>query len=543
MVGIVSVRWNGYDSKYQVESTNMKKWLIVQAYWYFDEITGEFHYRVEQPSRGLRETGQFEVINVHIFHPFFPHLAETADLLILHLLPDAEITAVIKHRRQKGLPTVFEMADNFLEVGPWVADEDAHRNPIIRQNFLYHAALCDALQLNTTRLQGIFGSINDHILLYENQMDVLAPVQKKTAPFTIGWGGSIGHRTDLIRIKHALKDFLLAHDDVHFAYMGQEELFRELFNDFPSEKTSVTPAGPVNAYYDFLKNLHVGIAPLQDTGFNYCRSDIKHLEYAAAGAASLLSKAPAYLEHLNQNGSAFFFDSPDEFKQKLESLYLHREQIQPAVEATQRYIKSRRWWLNQAELKKEHYLQLIKTEPGVNELPEFPVPQSLMTHVRLGIHHMDAQNFDQSLHYFNQAIELLPAYHQAHYWKRELLLQWGKNSEVIKSLESYQANAIYQPLAIQQLCAAVKTEMPDQYEQLFAQIDDPLLQYSLEPERFQPEDLLAVNPYHYFSIRQLAAKILQERKASPDYQTCLEWGHKMDPENTDIDECLKRYFP
>ena len=516
----------------------MKKWLIVQAYWYFDEITGEFHYRVKQPSLGLQETGKFDVLNVHIFHPFFPYLAEIADLLILHLLPDAEVTSIIQYRKSKGLPTLFEIADNFLEVGPWVAAHDAHRNPEMRQNLLYHASICDGLQLNTTRLQEQFGSINSSTYLLENQMDTVEPCFKAEETFTLGWGGSIGHKTDLLHIREHLKGFLDSHKQSRFAYMGQRALFDELFSDFPRDQTSYTEAGPIKDYYQFLKQVDLGIAPMLKTGFNYCRSDVKHLEFAAFGAGSLLSSAPAYTEYWTENETAFFFENPEMFTSKLEFLFANRQLIRSAAEKSIQHIKKARWWTQQAEKRAEIYSAIIQSEPQDRDVPQLPVPSGIMNCVRVGIFHMEQHDYSKSMEFFDQAVGQLPSYHQAQFWRRELLLRMGRAAEVLKSAESYTPCPSYEQLLIQQLCAAAKTVKPEKFELLLNNVHDPNQIFKLAPERFTPLEMLQLNPFHVASLKQLAFTSLLENKIQPAWKTYFETGLKLDPYDQDFKICL-----
>jgi len=520
----------------------VKKWLIVQAYWYFDEITGEFHYRVHQPAKALNQRDDFLVLNVHVFHPFFPYLAEQADLLILHLLPDIEAGAAIRFRKSQNLPTLFEIADNFLDVGPWVAEGDAHRNPEIRQNMLYHAHLCDALQINNTRLKDPFESVNKNVLLYENQIDRVSDREPDTpskAPFTIGWGGSIGHRTDLLPFLPALKEFLNAHRDSRFSYMGQSELFQELFSDFPQEQISFKESGPIDSYYDFLKTIDVGIAPLENTDFNRCRSDIKHLEFAAMGACSLLAKSPPYLEYHRDAKNALFFDTPETFLSQLEFLYNHPEERHQIASKAKAFAKSKRWHEDLVTAKVEDYRSLLKTTPKVHPVEEVPSAQNLMTYVRVGIYHMELQNHNRAEELFDNAIRQLPTYHQAHYWKRELLMRTGRDEEVLETAGSYQPSPMFEDLFIQQLASAASRTRPDRFESILEQIRDQNARFDLAPHRFNIEEILSENPYHYRTLAKLAAQCVQEGSIDDKWYSYLRWAQRIDPDNPDFKACAK----
>ena len=195
------------------------KYLVVQVFWYFDQVTGEFNYRIRKPGEILAQHPDFLVCNIHLFHPLFSQLALAADLLVLHLLADEEVGHIIALRKKLGKPTIYEIPDNFLSLGPWVGDDDALRNPQVRQNFLFNASHCDALQLSSPELQKTFGYLNPRIQVFENQTDrFCAPSAGDT--FVFGWGGSKGHEADLAEVAPAIERFCRDHPDAVFSYMG-----------------------------------------------------------------------------------------------------------------------------------------------------------------------------------------------------------------------------------------------------------------------------------------------------------------------------------
>ena len=55
-------------------------------------------------------------------------------------------------------------------------------------------------------------------------------------------------------------------------------------------------------YRSWLNSLHIGLAPLLPTDYNRCRSDVKFLDYAAAGAVAMLQNEAPYQAGLRCNG-------------------------------------------------------------------------------------------------------------------------------------------------------------------------------------------------------------------------------------------------
>ena len=88
--------------------------------------------------------------------------------------------------------------------------------------------------------------------------------------------------------------------------MGSKEI-QEAFRDLPDHKKKYFPSGSLQHYYAFLSELDVGIAPLKDTAFNRCRSDVKFLEYAVSGVTPVLSDLEPYRNSVAHGETGFLF--------------------------------------------------------------------------------------------------------------------------------------------------------------------------------------------------------------------------------------------
>ncbi len=87
--------------------------LIVQLYSGQNGSTGDFIYRIEQPARWLSKLKGVEVVNIDLLNVSDWTPLIKAPLLILHHLSDPDLLPIIKKRREFGLPTIYELADNF----------------------------------------------------------------------------------------------------------------------------------------------------------------------------------------------------------------------------------------------------------------------------------------------------------------------------------------------------------------------------------------------------------------------------------------------
>jgi hypothetical protein len=250
-------------------------------------------------------------------HPAFAGAALSSDVVVVHMLPHREIESLIRIRRGRGLPTVFEISDNFLAIGPWLPPRHLMRSPLVRQNLLYYAATSDAVQVYSPGLAELAAHLNPNIIALDPYVEIQRP-RAKPSRFVFGWGGTTSHERDLAPIAPAIVAFCSRHADAVFAFMGDAAMFARLFGALPREQARVQPFGSSGAYLKFVRSLHVGLAPLAASSFNDGRTDTKFATYAACGAVALLQDAPAHAAH---RGRALLFGTPGQMLERLESLY------------------------------------------------------------------------------------------------------------------------------------------------------------------------------------------------------------------------------
>ncbi len=128
-----------------------------------------------------------------------------------------------------------------------------------------------------------------------------APRPSPQRPLTIGYMGTYTHDGDLALVLPALRAVCARHAGrVRLQLLGvagQEGTLAALA-DLPLDILRLTP--PQMAYPVFLPwftqvlRWDIGIAPLADTPFNRAKSDLKHLDYAAQGAAGIFSRVTSY---------------------------------------------------------------------------------------------------------------------------------------------------------------------------------------------------------------------------------------------------------
>lgn len=264
--------------------------------------------------------------------PFADPRAEGAavecDVLVLHMVANPGAEAIIRRRRAAGRPTVFEISDNFLDLGAWLPRQHPLRSPLVRQRILFHAWLCDALQVYAAPLATLFGSVNARIGVLDPYVPLAPNLRPETGlgpraedAFVLGWGGTTSHAGDLARIAPAIVDFCGRHRNAVFAFMGDDSLLGTALAGLPAEQLWARPFGPYEDYLDFVRTWDAGLAPLARGGFADARTDTKFVTYAACGVAAILEQHPIHAAHADR---ALLFDGVEALTAKLEWLYEDR---------------------------------------------------------------------------------------------------------------------------------------------------------------------------------------------------------------------------
>ena len=104
----------------------------------------------------------------------------------------------------------------------------------------------------------------------------------------VGWAGGISHAGDLALLKDVVERTA---DRIQWVFMGMAPECSPSLYEFHNP----VPFGEYPAKLASL-DLDLALAPLADTEFNACKSDLRVLEYAACGFPVLASNSPAFEE-------------------------------------------------------------------------------------------------------------------------------------------------------------------------------------------------------------------------------------------------------
>ena len=318
-------------------------WLVAHLEPPSPFLQGDQVYRTVQPCHALAGMPDVEVVSGTWLSPVMQAAAAQAHVLVLCQTVDADLLPLLAARRAQGKRTLFEINDNFAAP---LADSEVARfyaNPQQRSGLLQLAAQSDGLQFCSPGLAARFGHLNAQQRIFPNQLWEVgepAPRPRLGGPFVLGWGGSLGHQQDIAWIMPVLQAVLAAYPQVHLSIMAPAAL-HERFAWAPAPRLTLRPMGDMAAYQAFLRTLHLGLAPLLPTSFNACRSDVKYLEYASFGVASLCSSGEAYDSVLQNATRATGFDSLPSLRVQLDQLITRPDRCAALGAAAWDYARTR----------------------------------------------------------------------------------------------------------------------------------------------------------------------------------------------------------
>jgi tetratricopeptide (TPR) repeat protein len=343
--------------------------LIVQVHHPQKTRIGEFIYRFEQPAVALGKMPGARVVSVGVYSPSLEDLCRRASVVVWHMASEQDLLPLMEWRKREGLPNVFEISDSFIAFEPHDPMKEFFSDPIVLATTLQYVHLADAVQTTTEELARTFGFLNRRFMVFENQLAGIPPYRRRSGDgMTIGWGGSLSHLADLRWIAPTVTRFCRDHPDVRFSYMGARKGL-EYFSSIPRDRLFYTPPGTLEDYYRFLSTLDVGLAPLLDTTYNRCRSDVKYLEYAAAGLVPVLSDLPTYRKHGENRARGLLFSDEVGLVEVLERLHENPGLRQEVAERAHHYVKTQRLEEHHGKQRLEFYRSLMNKAPVTTNLP------------------------------------------------------------------------------------------------------------------------------------------------------------------------------
>jgi GT2 family glycosyltransferase/glycosyltransferase involved in cell wall biosynthesis len=299
-------------------------------------------YRCFQPAQALEEKG---LAHSEFFITFNEEPSLNADLYIFQRQRFSYSFQAMMFLKEKGKSVVYEIDDQLFMISPKSQAYPHFSDPEVRHYMEHSIRNADAVTVTTEELKNQLLVYNKNIYVIPNYIDPrywqvesnnppipplkkggwegkgdslvkgslsLSPLNKGDSPqfppyqggrrgvkneLIIGWGGTATHYDDLELIKGVLESIVDEFDFVKIGFIGYDPGFfkipenRKIFYQWQNEH---------QAYVNTLANIDIGLAPLADTVFNCCKSDLKLLEYGILGIPCVASYTGPYVDPIDK---------------------------------------------------------------------------------------------------------------------------------------------------------------------------------------------------------------------------------------------------
>ena len=291
--------------------------------------------------------------------------SQEADIVIVDRLWRPDISPclaqdLLSKVRRTGARFIYAIDDNLLDMRTEKKDWQPTEDQIGTVEYFLRQA--DCVLVTTPPLRDRFLEYNPHIAVLPNALDerllsagpspdqaasvgirnAVARVKnlvrssgrfgraKNANAKLIGYMGTFTHDDDLLMILPALRKVFRRHRDgvglQILGVVGHQQTVQAL-QGLPV--TYLHPGAETVRYASFLpwfiRNVRwdVALAPLRDTAFNACKSDVKFLDYSALGAAGIYSRMPAYASVQHQETGWLAENGTEAWEEALERLLAH----------------------------------------------------------------------------------------------------------------------------------------------------------------------------------------------------------------------------
>ena len=322
---------------------------------------GDYFYRTHAPGIAMAQEEGVYVVNLMNQHRRKAEIMTQADILILKNICDPDLLPLIRDRKNNGKLTIYEIADNLSALQPWNSVYFFYKNKENLALVNRLASSCDALQTTCHELKRLYGHLNDSCEVFPNHLSHVPherPVKRGTEVI-IGWGGSHGHLEDMAEIADSLIEWINTQPNVSLHLMCSDPIWK-LFDPLPEHKKRRTLPGTIDDYYNFLRGIDIGIAPLKDTAFNRSRSDVKFLEYAVSGVVPVMAFLEPYTNSVDVGKTGFLFKDTTHLITILNQLLENTSLLREITKTARRYTIQERLQLQHGRDRLDFYSNRLK---------------------------------------------------------------------------------------------------------------------------------------------------------------------------------------
>ncbi len=227
---------------------------------------------------------------------------------------------VFEYVNARGGLTVYDLDDDVWNIHPSNPAYEGWNRPGVQEAV---AALARKAKMVTTATRALakkMNAFNRDVRVLPNMLpDDYWPTQPKLpdgrGPLVIGWAGSATHSEDFKLIAGVLSQVLERCEHAEVWLAGAQPGWLE-----PHDRLRYVPTVPLQQYAQLLSSFDIAIAPLWDSKFNQCKSDLKVLEYSMIGLPVVASRVASYAASVRHGETGMLASNPKDWLRCLSRL-------------------------------------------------------------------------------------------------------------------------------------------------------------------------------------------------------------------------------
>ncbi|MEN6430565.1 MAG: glycosyltransferase [Coriobacteriales bacterium] len=311
--------------------------MAVKISFVAEQLASCAWYRCQVPGRALAAAGY----DVHVADWIDLDRLAASDVVVFQRPSEPHVANIVRDLVAMGKTVVIDMDDDLWNLHP--------ANPVyaVWKEPETIGALEECIRSATTataatpELARLMSRLNPLTVVVPNMLrreDWPAEMPDKDTGerIVIGWAGSTSHAPDLPQLAGVVDTILARREDVEVWFAGYHPGFVR-----PHPRLRLLPPVSLEEYPALVAKFDVGLAPLVDISFNRCKSDLKFLEYAAAGAATVASDVAAYHRAVRHGETGMLVKSPKDWLTYLQVL-LDKPALRASIrEQAHAYVQTR----------------------------------------------------------------------------------------------------------------------------------------------------------------------------------------------------------
>ena len=251
---------------------------------------------------------------------------------------------------------------NYLVINE-IDDDPLRWEEQFKKNNFFAFRSCHGVQVSTEPLAEFLKQFNPNVKVFKNQLAYLPPVRTYKNEKTTIFFGALNREEDWKPILHSLNKVISDYEDKISVKIIHDKLFFDSLNTKNKEFKSYCP---YNVYENILKQCDIAILPLEFNHFNSMKSDLKFIECAGHGVATLATPT-VYKNTIDEGKTGLIYNSVEEFEEKLVKLIEDVDFRHELAKNAYNYVAENRLLSMHYQERTDWYYEMIEKLPQLNE--------------------------------------------------------------------------------------------------------------------------------------------------------------------------------